>query len=70
MKIPVWKIVGSPWKKGEIRPEVNKLVLNIHLNIGEGEPSARYCLDGLFNVKYLNFEFSIVLFHLVTLYSY
>ena len=67
MKIPLWKIVGLPWKKGGIRLEVNKLVLNINLNIGEWEPSARYCLDGLFNVKYLNFQLSIVLIHLVTL---
>ena len=26
MKIPLWKIVGPPWKEGEIRLEVDKLI--------------------------------------------
>ena len=31
-KIPIWKIVGSPWKEGEIRLEVDKTIFTARRN--------------------------------------
>ena len=54
-KIPLWKIVGSPWKKGEIRLEVDKWNF-IWLTFNFSEFEQLYAQQNNLNLKYLIFQ--------------